>query len=76
MAGTREDTVIKAFPPIGKYRIRLLQDAKGNEALDIREYIEADSFEGFTRRGIRLDLEQSAFLAAILKDVCATEVRR
>ena len=50
----KPDNVVREFSPIGKYRVRLLKGAKGNEALDIREYVQNDQFEGYTRRGIRL----------------------
>lgn len=69
MPGTREDVVVKAFDPIGKYRVRLLESTKGVRSLDIREYIEADTFEGFTRRGIRLGTDQVVELRAILNEV-------
>ena len=49
-----EDNVLREFNPISKYRVRLLQDTKGNEALDIREFVQKDQFSGYTRRGIRL----------------------
>lgn len=52
-----KDQVLKEFPPLGKYRVRLLADpAKpgATPTLDIREYVTSQSFEGFTRRGIRL----------------------
>jgi hypothetical protein len=45
----RREVVVREFPPIGKYRVRLLQDAKqpaGEPTLDIREYVSGDTFEG------------------------------
>jgi hypothetical protein len=45
------------FPAVGKYRIRLLADPArpgAEPSLDIREYVSSQTFEGFTRRGIRL----------------------
>lgn len=56
-SGHRPQEVLREFPPIGKYRIRLLRDPSRPDAhpgLDIREYVHSDSFEGFTRRGILL----------------------
>lgn len=47
------DEVIKEFPAIGRYRIRVVK-SRGAKSLDIREYVTAEKFEGFTRRGIRL----------------------
>ncbi len=49
-----EDEVIKEFPALGRYRVRVLKSSRGAKALDIREYVNAEKFEGFTRRGIRL----------------------
>lgn len=48
-----QDEVIQEFPMVGKYRVRLLRIGAG-VALDIREYVQGGSFEGFTRRGARL----------------------
>jgi len=53
---SREE-VLREFAPLGKYRVRLLQDPRKpgtGPILDIREYVSADTFEGFTRRGIRI----------------------
>jgi hypothetical protein len=69
----RED-VIREFPPLGgKYRIRLLSDPRSrSKVLDIREYLVTrdSSFEGFTRRGIRLtDRAQAELLRDVLSEV-------
>jgi hypothetical protein len=51
------EEVHKEFPSVGKYRVRLISDAQAssvNKTLDIREYVSSETFEGFTRRGIRL----------------------
>ena len=62
-----KDDVIREFTPIGRYRVRLLK-LKETSVLDIREYVSAESFEGFTRRGIRLtDRAQLDLLQDILK---------
>ena len=53
---SREE-VLREFPPLGKYRVRLLTNSRkpsSDPVLDIREYVSADTFEGFTRRGIRI----------------------
>lgn len=46
------------FPAIGKYRVRLVKaDLKDPVTLDVREYVKGtfgSTFEGFTRRGIKL----------------------
>src|SRR5437867_3632777 len=56
--GTRADPiVIREFPQMGKYRVRVIRSSAGpraSVALDIREYAKSESFEGFTRRGIRI----------------------
>ncbi len=65
-----KEEVVREFAPVGKYRIRLLQNPKkpGSEpSLDIREYVSSDAFEGFTRRGIRLsDRAQMDLLRDVL----------
>ena len=50
------EEVLREFTPLGKYRVRILHNPRNpkEKALDIREYVSADTFEGFTRRGIRL----------------------
>ena len=71
-APMREE-VVREYPPLGKYRVRLVSNprAPGTQpVLDIREYVAAESFEGFTRRGIRLgDRAQIDLLRDILKEV-------
>jgi hypothetical protein len=68
-----KEDVVREFPPLGKYRIRLVLNPKRpSEApvLDIREYISSETFEGFTRRGIRLgDRAQMDLLRDILKEI-------
>lgn len=65
--------ILKEYPPVGKYRIRLIQNSgkpESDPVLDIREYVTAETFEGFTRRGIRLgDRAQIDLLRDILKEV-------
>jgi hypothetical protein len=53
----REERVLKEYERLGKYRVRVLENARKPEAgpvLDIREYVAEEGFEGFTRKGIRL----------------------
>lgn len=66
-----QEEVIREFPPVGKYRIRLLARPKTKEkALDLREFVCSETFEGFTRRGIRLiDRAQVELLRDILSEV-------
>ena len=67
----RKEEVLREFPPIGKYRIRLLSGAKPKErTLDVREYVSGEMFEGFTRRGIRLsDRAQVELLRDVLSEL-------
>jgi len=62
------DEVLAELPPVGKYRTRILKNAKGN-VLDVREYVvaqEAGGFEGFTRKGIRLTKAEAKVLAGVV----------
>ena len=52
-----EEEVLHEYPAVGKYRIRVVRKNSRRSAatnLDVREYVSAEKFEGFTRRGIRL----------------------
>lgn len=68
-----KEEILREFPPVGKYRIRLVHNPKKpalEPILDIREYVSSETFEGFTRRGIRLaDRAQVDLLRDILKEV-------
>lgn len=48
--------VVREFPDIGKYKVRLVQKSTRDERLilDIREYANGPNYQGFTRRGVRL----------------------
>jgi hypothetical protein len=65
------EVVVKEFPPLGKYRVRILEHPKTHQkVLDIREFVSNDSFSGYTRRGIRLsDKAQIDLLRDVLGDV-------
>ena len=69
----RKDEIVADLPTIGKYRVRLIRDAKkpgADPVLDIREFVTSEKFEGFTRRGIRLsERAQMDLLRDILKEV-------
>lgn len=70
----RKEEVLREFPPLGaRYRIRLLSNARTKEkSLDIREYVvdHNSSFEGYTRRGIRLgDRAQVELLRDVLSEL-------
>jgi hypothetical protein len=52
-----EEELIHEYPEVGRYRVRVVRKQNGRgavTALDVREYVRAEKFEGFTRRGIRL----------------------
>jgi hypothetical protein len=66
------EIVVRELAPVNKYRVRILsRDGSAQRTLDIREYVVAhDSFEGYTRRGIRLsDRAQVELLRDILSEV-------
>lgn len=73
---TVKEEVLREYPPLGKYRMRLLRNPKKPTelpTLDIREYISSETFEGFTRRGIRLqDRAQMDLLRDVLKEILET----
>lgn len=68
---SREE-VLCEFAPVGKYRVRLVQNPRKRDRhpiLDIREYVSSQTFEGFTKRGIRLeDRAQMDLLRDVLKE--------
>lgn len=66
------ETVVKEFTPIGKYRVRLVSPITSGPRpvyLDIREYINGENFQGFTRKGIRLDAPSMELLSLVLKQI-------
>jgi hypothetical protein len=48
--------VVREFPDIGKYKVRLVQKSARDTRLilDIREYANGANYQGFTRRGVRI----------------------
>lgn len=68
--GEERGEVLKEFPALGKYKVRLLKDRRDAVVLDVREYIDTDTWQGFTRKGIRLyDQKDVDALAAVLAKV-------
>jgi hypothetical protein len=63
-----KDKVLAEFPSIRKYRVRLIEGSRG-KVLDIREFVKTETFEGFTRRGVRLQYPTEA--EALAKSVAA-----
>jgi hypothetical protein len=67
--------VVREFPDLGKYKIRLVQKSKRDERriLDIREYVNSPTFQGFTRRGVSLLAEEELpKLRAILDEIASS----
>lgn len=68
-----KEEVVREFPPLGKYRMRLVRNPRRpmeSPTLDIREYISSETFEGFTRRGIRIgERAQMDLLRDVLKEI-------
>ena len=70
------EEVLHEFAPIGKYRVRLLKNPrwpKSPPVFDIREFVKSETFEGFTRRGIRLT---EASQVELLRDICNEALER
>lgn len=67
-----EEEILHEYPQVGKYRIRVVRKETTRSsvtALDVREYVQAEKFEGFTRRGIRLQTPADLLaLADALRD--------
>lgn len=73
-----QEEVLHEFPPAGKHRIRLLANPKkpgAEPVLDIREYVTAETFEGFTRRGIRVDVAGMDAINGALTSMKGTQAR-
>lgn len=67
-----KETVLREYPSIGKYRIRVLQNTQKQspKVVDIREFVSTEKFEGFTRRGVRIgSKEELGYLVATLADL-------
>ncbi len=63
------EDVLREYPAIGKYRIRVLKKGERPPQLDLREYVTSEKFEGFTRRGVRLTgPAELAQLMTVLRD--------
>lgn len=66
------ESVLKEWPLISKYRVRLLAPAV-EPTLDIREYVSSDTWEGYTRRGIKLSSREHL---RMLRDVLTELLER
>lgn len=66
------DIVVKEFEALGtngRYHVRLVKNNKNESTLDIREYVESDTFKGYTRKGVRLGWDDIQILLRILPEV-------
>lgn len=62
--------VTQEYPAVGKHRVRVIRTSTGKHLLDVREYVATETFEGFTRRGVKLSSrEELLALRDILSDV-------
>ncbi len=67
--------ILKEFPPLretprGRLDVRVIETDHGRR-LDVREFITSESFQGYTRKGVCVDLET---FEALLEQ--AEEIRR
>ncbi len=56
-------TVVEQFAPLrespaGRLEVRIIKVSRGEVRLDIRQFVVADTFTGFTRKGISLSIEE------------------
>lgn len=52
----KPEEVIAELGDIDRYRLRKLKTKTG-AIYDLREYVESDTFTGFTKKGVRLTIE-------------------
>lgn len=73
MATKKEDTVLFQSKTIvaktrdGELQTRVIETSKGR-FFDCREYVDAETFQGFTRKGLRLDLAGLAKLEKVIAE--------
>lgn len=69
----QESEVLREFPAIARYRVRIVRRGNALAAVDVREHIASDSFTGFTRKGIVLSSRSEVErLHAVLTEVLAS----
>lgn len=84
MVSESKFSVSREYPPIGKYRVRVIVRQPGEYVktdgskihfreeesfLDIREYASLPAFEGFTKRGIRIPIEPGGAKLELLLEI-------
>jgi hypothetical protein len=66
-----ETQTVTEYKPVGRYRVRVINGKDGGRLVDVREFVKGESFEGYTRRGIRLTREETEQLIDELKQCVA-----
>jgi len=66
--------VLRDFPDVGKYKVRLMTAGRDNGRtktwLDVREYASGPNYMGFTRRGVKLStLEELRLLRETIEKI-------
>lgn len=67
---TIRQVVVREFGEVGKYRVRLVRSSDKPDApllIDVREYVRGANYEGFTRKGIRLNATEASALRTLLE---------
>lgn len=63
-----EKKEITEYKPVGSYRVRVVEDPKGERFVDVREYLPG---VGFTKRGVHLTMVQAVLMIEELKSCVA-----
>ena len=64
------ETVVKELPAIGRYRVRVIRAERTMALhLDVREFVSTERFQGFTRRGIRISIEEVKALKVSIDEI-------
>lgn len=56
---------IESLGEIGDKKVRIVQGYKG-PMLDVRQHIETDTYQGFTKRGITISFEEAKILHGVI----------
>ena len=57
MAKNFKQDVLKEYDPINDIRVRVVSDIRP-KVLDIRVFVSATNFTGFTKKGLRFDVKE------------------
>jgi len=71
MAINKGFEVLEEFPPVGRYRLRIMRSNGGEFVLDVREFlgVRKGNDSGFTRHGIRLSGSEASDLKCALEAI-------